>query len=523
MEKVVNKPWLQWMTERPTSTESSRSIYNLLENTAATYPERTAIIFQDELITYSSLKKSVDKLAGKWRQSGLKKGDRIGLMMANHPLYIITYYAAHALGLLVVQVNPLYTTRELMRIIEDSHMQYMVFDKTASTTVQLVSKEYTFTQCFTIENEQEELVSIYSLIESGAEIQTVETINPDEDVAVIQYTGGTGGEMKGVMLTHSNLTSNVAQGFEMYGKEITEEEVILTATPLYHVYAMTSAMNLGIYIGAAILLIPTFDVRNVLENIQKYKPSFFPGVPKMYNALISYPDVHQYDLSCLKNCTCGSAPLPIEIIKRFKQLTGVVIAEGFGLSEASPTTHRNPPVGNPKIGSIGIPIRDTDCKIIDENGQALGCNLVGELLIKGPQIMKGYLNNASETKKVLQNGWLHTGDLALMDEDGYFFIVGRKKELIIIDGFNIYPQEIEEVLYEFPGIQEVAVIGVQKSNTEELVKAFIVPKEDTTLDMDAIIEYCYLKLTRYKVPKQFEIIGELPRNTVGKVLKRLLT
>ncbi|WP_153731768.1 long-chain-fatty-acid--CoA ligase [Sporosarcina obsidiansis] len=522
MEKVVNKPWLQWFKENSVTTELTEcSIYKLLERTTNKYPERTAIIFNDEFCNYSTLKTSVDKLAGTWQEIGLKKGDRIGLMMSNHPLYIVSYYAAHALGLIVVQVNPLYTFRELIRISENSQMQYIVYDKTASPTVQAVKKLYEFTQCFSIEKE-EGFMSLDSLIENGVEIRTIEEIYPNEDIAVIQYTGGTGGDMKGVMLTHSNLTSNVSQGYEMYGIENAKEAVVLTATPLYHVYAMTSAMNLSIFMGASILLIAKFDVQIVLDSIRKYKPSFFPGVPKMYSAFINFQNIQRYDLSCLKYCTCGSAPLPIEVIKRFKELSGVMIAEGFGLSEASPTTHRNPVWGKQKVGSIGVPIRDTDCKIIDEDDYELGPNVVGELLIKGPQIMKGYWNNEIETKKALQNEWLHTGDLAMMDEEGYFFIVGRKKELIIINGFNIYPQEVEEVLYEYPDIQEVAVIGIVRDNSEEVIKAFIVPKTGVTLDLEVIKQFCCQKLAPYKVPKLFVIIKELPRNTVGKILKRLL-
>lgn len=523
LEETMKKPWLQWFEGRSSSLSlPETSLYSFLEKAEKQFPNRKAIVFKDEATDYRSLKEQVDKLAGKWQELGLKKGERIGLMLANHPLYVASYYAAQALGLIVVQVNPMYTFRELMKIAVDSGLQHIVFDELAKQTVEKVREVHTFERCFTIE-EDSNLPSIQSLINSGTAINGSVEINPHEDIAVIQYTGGTSGEMKGAMLTHHNLTSNVIQSHAMYGETMKKgEEVILTATPLYHVYAMTSAMNLGIHLGATILLFPKFEVQTVLESIQKYRPTFFPGVPKMYNAFINHPDIENFDLTCLNHCSCGSAPLPVEVLKRFENLTGGSIGEGFGLSEASPSTHRNPPFAKRKVGSIGIPLPGTDCIIVDDYGEELGPNCVGELLIKGPQIMKGYWNSEEETKKSLQNGWLYTGDLAMMDEEGYFYIVGRKKEMIIVGGFNIYPQEVESVLYEHPDIQEAAVVSIPKGGLEETIKSFIVPKDGVVIDIEEIKGYCYSKLTPYKVPKEFEVIEELPRNTVGKLLKRIL-
>lgn len=524
VKSSVNKPWEQWYEEKLLAIKLPEySIYTFLETSVERFPNHTAIVFENELTDYTTLKSQVDKLAGKWKEIGLKKGDRIGLMMGNHPFYIVSYYAAQALGLIVVQMNPMYTTRELMQIVIDSNTHYIVFDKMAKRTIEEVKAIYSFKQCFSVESDVSEFVSLQTLIESGKAIDRPEKINPHEDVAVIQYTGGTSGVMKGAMLTHYNLTSNVVQSIEMYGDTMKiGEEVILTVSPLYHVYAMTSGMNLSMYMGGMILLIPKFEIQNVLENIQKYRPTYFPGVPKMYNAFINYPDIEKYDLTCLNNCSCGSAPMPIEVIKRFEQLTGAVIGEGFGMSESSPSTHRNPPFAKRKVGSIGIPFPCTDCMIIDDNNTELGPNSVGELLIKGPQIMKGYWNSAEETKMALQNGWLYTGDMATMDEEGYFYIVGRKKEMIIVGGFNIYPQEVEGVLYEHPDIQEAAVVGIPHSELEEVIKAFIVPQDGVLIDLNEIKGYCYSKLTPYKVPKEFEVIERLPRNTVGKLLKRQL-
>ena len=524
MRKTVKRPWERWYAEGMSSLQLPEiSVYTLLKLTAKKFPDHTAIIFEDQLIDYKGLKSQVDKLAGKWKEMGFMKGERIGLMMVNHPYFIISFYAAQALGLIVVQLNPMYKPRELLQILIDSNASYIVYDQVASPTVEETKAIYDFSLCIRVDDQQTEGPSLLSLINSGKEIKESETINPHEDIAVIQYTGGTTGRMKGAMLTHYNLTSNVIQSSEMYGDlMVPGKEVVLAATPLYHVYAMTSAMNLGIYYGAAILLFSKFEIENVLMNIQKYRPTFFPGVPKMYNAFVNHPGIEKYGLDCLKKCSCGSAPMPVEVINRFEKLTGASIGEGFGLSEASPSTHRNPPLGKRKIGSVGIPFPKTDCMIVDEDNNEVPATGVGELLIKGPQIMKGYWNNEAETRKALQNGWLYTGDLAAMDEEGYFYIVGRKKEMIIISGFNIYPQEVESVLYQHPDIQEAAVVGIPHKEWGEVVKAFIVPKKNADIDLDEIEGYCYTQLTPYKVPKQIEIRKELPRNTVGKLLKRLL-
>jgi long-chain acyl-CoA synthetase len=521
-----DRPWYQWYKEQKPIHFPEVSLYTFLEQTVNRYREKTAIIFEDEEITYGELKRRVDQLAAAWKEMGFEKGERIGLMLANHPHYIVSYYAAQALGLIVVQINPHYTTRELLQIIHDSQVSYIIVDPISLKTLKEVKNVYSFKTIMLsqteVDEKENEYIKLETLINFPKQLEKYTDVNAKEDVAVIQYTGGTTGKMKGAMLTHYNLTSNVIQSYWMYGeKMIFGEEMILTATPLYHVYAMTSAMNLGIYIGAKILLFRKFEVNDVLEKIQKYQPTFFPGVPKMYNAFVNHPEIEKYHLKCLKFCSSGSAPLPVEVIRRFEQLTGAKIGEGFGMSETSPSTHRNPPFGKRKVGSVGIPFPDTDCKIVDENNQELGPKMVGELVIKGPQVMKGYWNNELETMKAIQNGWLYTGDLAMMDEEGYFYIVGRKKEMIIVGGFNIYPQEIEGVLYEHPDVKEAAVVGIPYAQ-EEIVKAYIVPKNNDEIDIEKLRRYCYTKLTKYKVPREFEIRESLPRNTVGKLLKRLL-
>ena len=496
------------------------NLYVILENSTKKYGEQTAIIFEDERWTYKKLKDYVDRLAGAWQQLGAEKGDRIGLMVSNHPSYVISYYAALKLGMMVVQINPLYTPRELLEIFHDADIAYLVAEHELPEKI-----PYSFKQVFLTETtvKKENFYNIYQLIHNTEPLGVTRQVSAKTDIAVIQYTGGTTGKKKGAMLTHFNLMANILQSKAFYGKRMYfGEETILTATPLYHVYGMTSGMNLGIYIGAANVLINKFELTKVLQFIQKYQPTFFPGVPKMYNAFVNYPDIASYDLTCFKMCTSGSAPLPDEILKQFEKLTGVLIGEGYGLSETSPTTHRTPPLGVSKIGSIGIPLPMTDCRIVNDKEEDLPERTIGELLIKGPQVMLGYWNKSEETEIALRDEWLYTGDLATMDEDGYFYIVGRKKEMILVGGFNVYPQEIEGILYEHPDVREAAVVGIPDREIGEIVKAYVVPKDGREINLIELKEHCYQNLTRYKVPKQFEIRDSLPRNTVGKLLKRIL-
>lgn len=519
-----------WMDHYPETTMISFDIpecnlYSLLETTAKKYAEQTAIIYETQRLTYQQLKDKVDRLANAWKQCGLQKGEFLGLMVSNHPTYVISYYAALKLGLTVVQINPQYTLRELLEIFNDSNASYLVTEPECLNKISGLQESHSFKEIFVTEPVVDSITHpcVLSLIEHASPLHETCAITSNEDIAVIQYTGGTTGNKKGAMLTHFNIIANVIQSKAFYGKKMRfGEETILTATPLYHVYGMTSGMNLSIYMGAANLIVNKFKLDHVLTLIETHRPTFFPGVPKMFNAFVNHPEIESFDLTSLKMCSSGSAPLPIEILKKFSELTGVAIGEGYGLSETSPTTHRNPPDGAMKIGSIGIPFPHTDCRIVDDNGEDLPAKTVGELLIKGPQVMLGYWNKPEETQQALRDGWFYTGDLATMDEDGYFYIVGRKKEMIIVGGFNVYPQEIEGVLYEHPHVLEAAVVGIPDGEAGEIVKAFIVPKAGRELDVKNLQEYCYQNLTRYKVPKQFEIIDSLPRNTVGKILKRLL-
>ncbi|MDQ0270416.1 long-chain-fatty-acid--CoA ligase [Cytobacillus purgationiresistens] len=504
------------------------SLYEMFDQAANRFGNQTATIFKDETLSYKELKRRIDGLAAEWVEKGYKKGDRIGLMLANHPDYITAYYAAQALGAIVVQMNPSYTAREVLQILHDTQINYVVADAKSIDTVRQIKELYSF-QHITLSTTVGEEATIHNaskmseVFMNAKPLQASAKVDSVEDVAVIQYTGGTSGKVKGAMLTHHNLVANVYQSYVLYRQRVEfGRETVLAATPFYHVYAMTSAMNLGIYLGARILIIEKFQVDDVLRQVKEYRPTMFPGVPKMYISFVNHPDAGVSGLNSLKVCSSGSAPLPIEIIKKFKEITGSNILEGFGMSETSPTTHRTPINGKHKHGSIGIPVPATDCRIVDKEHHFLGPNQVGELLIKGPQVMKGYWNKPEETAENLKDGWLYTGDLATMDDEGYFYIVGRKKEMIIFGGFNVYPQEVEGVLYEHPSIQEAAVVGLPDAESGEIAKAFIVAKEGTELDLEEIRAYCYTKLTPYKVPRLFEKIDQLPRNGVGKLLKRLL-
>src|SRR5699024_10865510 len=408
------------------------TIYSLLQKASEQYGERIAIIHGDSKITYKELRDKIDRLAATWKEIGLEKGKRIGLMVSNDPFYIISYYAAMKLGLICVQINPRYTPRELLEIVNDSTPKCIVVEEESINTINKIEGLYQFDHIFVTYSNNEKYQSIEELLKSTITFNEETEIDVKNDTAVIQYTGGTTGTIKGAKLTHFNLVANVYQSHAMYGNAMRlGKEMIITATPLYHVYGMTSGMNLGIYLGATILLIKKFDVKQVLEFIKQYQPTFFPGVPRMYNAIVNHKYIDKYGLDSLKFCSCGSAPLPLEVIRKFEKITGTVIGEGFGLSEASPSTHRNPYNGTRKIGSIGIPFPNTDCKIMGEDNVELPVGTIGELVIKGPQVMKGYWENEIETKHTIKNGWLYTGDLAKQDEDGYFYIVGRKKEMII--------------------------------------------------------------------------------------------
>lgn len=499
------------------------SLNELFMDSVENYENHTAITFFDKTYSYKEVNAYIQKVASAFKDMGIEKGDRIAIMLPNCPQYVFCYYAALQCGATIVQINPMYKEFELLHVLNDSKAKLMIaLDK----LLPLVNKIESDTALDHVLSVSLEGPSDFDrLVNHTLDSVSLAHIRPKEDVAVLQYTGGTTGRSKGAMLTHFNIVANTIQSAAT-GKVRTKlgAERVLVISPLFHVYGMTSGMNLTFHTGGNLILVPRFEIEETIKIIQKTKPTSFPGVPTMFIAILNYAREHNINLNFLEVCTSGSAPLSADVLKNFKETTGAPIAEGYGLSEASPTTHRNPISGLQKPGSIGIPIPNTDSKIVDiatgENDLAIG--EVGELVIKGPQVMKGYLNMPEETAQTIKNGWLFTGDLAKMDEDGFFYIVGRKKEMILASGFNVYPIEVEDVIYQHPKILEAAVIGVPDAYRGETIKAIVSLKTGASLTEEELIEYCKERLANYKVPRSVDFLEELPKTAVGKILKRKL-
>ncbi|MFC4770273.1 long-chain-fatty-acid--CoA ligase [Effusibacillus consociatus] len=506
-------------------------VFQFLSDTAEKFPEQTALRSEDQTYTYRQLKDQVDRWSKALADLGLQKGERVAVMFPNCPEYVISYYAVLQAGGIVVQTNPLYTENELAYIFQDSGTGWVISSFEHLEKLSRVREETDLRKLLLFGESSDPTHESGFIHDAGKLIASTPPsppnigIDPQQDVAVLQYTGGTTGRSKGVMLTHYNVVANAYQSFQFSSPVLQiPGEVLLGTSPLYHVYGMTSCMNVAVLIGGTMILLPKFDKDEVIEIIGKHRPTLFLGVPTMYISLLHHPKSAEVDMSSLKLCFCGSAPMPVEVIRLFEEKTGARIVEGYGLSEASPVTHRNPAVGLRKPGSIGIPFPNTEARIVDlETGtRDLAHGQAGELLVRGPQVMKGYWNNEEDTRSALRDGWLYTGDIAMMDEDGYFYIVGRKKEMIITGGFNVYPKEVEEVLYQHPGVQEVAVIGIPDSYRGEAVKAFIVPKPGAVITEQELMDFCRDQLAAYKRPRSVEFRDSLPKTAVGKILKRRL-
>jgi long-chain acyl-CoA synthetase len=525
-EMEVNRRWHKFYPEGvPYEIElSSMSLYDLLERTARDYPDQTAVIDRDQKWSYRELKRAVDRFASALYRLGFRKGDRIGVMLPNSVEYIISYYGIHRLGGILVQVNPMYQPYELEYIFQDSGAKWLITQRGHMRKLEQIGYDARLKLIFADGSSGVDGHDFYGLISnSSGELPPLEI--DSQDLAVLQYTGGTTGKAKGVMLTHFNLVNNVLQSFAFSAGEFKcPGERILSVTPFFHVYGMTGAMNVAVYAAATIICLDRFEVNRTLELIRRYQPTFFPGVPTMYIALLNHPDSASAGLDCIKICNSGSAPMPVEVMREFERKTGAKIVEGYGLSEASPVTHRNPIFGPRKPGSIGVPLPNTDAKIVDlETGTIeLPPGEPGELIIKGPQVMKGYWNKPEETAQALRDGWLYTGDIATMDEDGYFYIVGRKKEMIIASGYNIYPTEVEEVIYQHPAVAEACVFGVPDPYRGETVKAAVVLKDGANATEAELIDWCKERLAKYKVPQSVEFRKQLPKSTIGKILRRKL-
>ncbi len=547
-----DKPWLvSYEKGVPEFIEYEKvCLPAFLDRSAERFPERSALNFQGYRVGFRQLKEMVDRFATALTAFGVERGDRVALLLPNTIPCVAAYYAILKIGAIAVMNNPLYSDRELDHQFNDSGAKLLVtLDLLGNRMIDLRPK--TRIKQIVISSIGDYLPFpknwLFPLVAKkkklAADVKPAEEVfrwkavladhqpNPPsvalgyEDVAMYQYTGGTTGVSKGVMLTHANLSVNVQQCRAWFPTFKEGEEVMLGALPFFHVFGLTTAMNFAIYMAWENILVPKPQPEQLLETIGKFKPTFAPLVPTMYIGMLNHPDIDRTPLTSIKGCFSGSAPLPVEVIRDFEQRTGAVIVEGYGLTETSPVTHINPFAGaKRKVGSIGLPIPDTHCRIVDLNdGRTdLPAGEIGELLVKGPQVMAGYWNKPEATAETLVDGWLHTGDIGQMDAEGYFYIVDRKKDMIISGGFNVYPRDIEEVFFEHPKVQEASAIGIPHSTRGEAVKVFIVLKEGLNATQDEMIAFCREKLAKFKWPTEVEFRTELPKSNVGKVLKKEL-
>ncbi len=537
-----NKPWFSsWPKDVPRNLAYPKvPLHAVLEKTAKEHPEKVAIAYSEREITYAELDSLSNKFAGALAALGVKKGDRVAVFLPNIPQFVIAYYGVLKAGAVLTAISPLHKEREVVYQLGDSEAETIValdllypivekvWGKTKLKNVVVTSAEDYASKTAVSSSRVWQKPSVYSfqelLTEKGAEPPNVH-INPEEDLAALQYTGGTTGTAKGAMLTHLNLVSN-AVAFAAWIKGTTDE-TFLVALPLFHIYGMTTSMNVPISLAAKMVLLPKFDPAAVLETIQRHRVAVFCGVPTMYSVLLGNPELGRFDLTSIRVCISGASPLPPQVQKKFMEITSGFLAEGYGLTEASPVTHCNPvdkTMRTVRVGSIGLPLPDTDARIVDvKTGEkTLEAGETGELTVKGPQVMKGYWRKPEETAIVLRGGWLLTGDIAKMDQDGYFYITDRKKDLIKYKDYSVYPRELEDVLYEHPAVKLCAVVGKPAPVVGEVPKAFIVLKDSAKATEEEIMAFVKEKVAPYKAVREVEFRQALPISAAGKVLRRAL-
>lgn len=563
-ELLPERPWLRFYQPGvPAELDiPNRPLAWLLDNAVKHYASQAAVLYFGNRLTYAQLSTLANRFAVGLQKLGIAKGDRVAIALPNIPQYLIAYFGTLRAGAVAVPTNPLYTEREMRHQLADSgarvivmmddfyptvravrastSLEHIILTSPADYLPPLLRTLYPLSQRGAkhqeprlTDKERREDVMLLSMSEmlqsrakTGVELFDLHVSLSSDDLAVLQYTGGTTGLSKGAMLTHHNLLSNAFQA-RYWTPELHEgNEIALCVAPFFHSYGATVGMNLAILAGATILLLPRFTTKEVVQNIRKYRPTLFPGIPTMYLAIMREVGTHTEQLRSIKYCISGAAPLPAKIQEDFEAITGGKLVEGYGLSEASPVTHCNPLDEHCRNGTIGLPIPNVEAAIFDsKTGEKLPPAEVGEIMVKGPNIMRGYWNRPEETAAIFFDGWMHTGDLGKMDEDGYFTVVERAKDLIVASGFNVYPREVEEVLFQHPAIQEAAVAGAPDEYRGETVAAFIVLKpgipvtEETKQD---IVAYCKKNLTGYKVPKIIEFRETLPKSIIGKVLRREL-
>ena len=526
---------------------------HFLERSAADYGDADAILFMNRRLTYRQLEDQVDRFATALAALGVQKDTKVAIQLPNLPQTVIAFYATLSLGAQVVMTNPLYVEREIAHQWHDAGCSLAVVadflfeNRIRAIRNKLPVKNYVIASIPEYLKFPLNLLAPLKLkrahpplmgrVAPGDGIHFMKKIidatsprSPKidysmDDVAALQYTGGTTGVPKGAMLTHRNLSFNAQQIRAWFTGLEPGKEVWLSSLPFFHVFGLTVSMNLPVLAAAAMVVMPNpRDIPGLIRSIAKHRVTVFPAVPAQFNAINNYPGVESTDLSSVKVCVSGSAPLPADVLTKFEERTGGKIVEGFGLTEASPVTHVTPLLGRRKIGCIGLPLPATDAKVVDlEHGNTevpLGED--GELIVRGPQVMKGYWNQPDETAEAVRQGWLYTGDIARVDDDGFFFIAGRKKEMIIAGGYNIYPDEVDAVLAAHPAVLEAATVGVPDERRGETVKSFVVLKKGRTATAEELIAYCRTELAAYKIPRQVEFRDELPKSAVGKYLRHVL-
>jgi long-chain acyl-CoA synthetase len=549
----ASKPWLKSYDKGVPEKIQYEEICmpDILDRSAAKFPDRMALNFQGYIMNYKQLKDMVDRFAAWLAGVGVKKGDAVAIILPNMIPCVVAYYAIHRLGGIVVLNNPTYSDRELEHQLNDSGSKVMVtIDLLANRMIDLRPKTkvkqivvtsigdylpFPKNLLFPLVGKKKGLLPSTPMKQANDVYKWKDCIaksqpNPPkakltfDDTAMYQYTGGTTGVSKGVILTHGNISKQVQQLRAWFPRFANTSNINLGALPFFHVFGMSCAMNFSILLGWGDILIPRPQPEPLLEAIRKFKPNFAALVPTMYIGILNHPEFKNTDVTCFKGFFSGSAPLPVEVIHDFEKATGAVIVEGFGMTETTPVTHTNPFEGVRKIGSIGVPISDTECRIVDlDKGETdMPIGEPGEMIIRGPQVTKGYLNQPGETATLLRDGWCYTGDIATMDQDGYFYIVDRKKDMIITGGFNVYPRDVDEVYYEHPKVLEACSIGIPDAKRGENIKLFIVLKEGETATAEEMIEYGRQKLATYKLPSEVEFRKELPKSTVGKILRKEL-
>ncbi len=537
MKNGNSYPWLKHYDDgvSPHIPYPNITLPAILKSAALSYPFRDCIIHKNEKISFLDLERLSSQLAVSLKEWGVQKGDRVGIIMENTPGFVKSFFSILKAGGVVVAINPNYKNPEIEYIVEDSDIQVLIVDITQEMLLHSLRQ---IESVKLILKEDEKLkrydkFSIYSKIQNyeikkpipyKSEIAELPIIFPD-DPAVFQYSGGTTGTPKAAVGLHHNLVANVYQ-FSEWLKSIDKTSLkFLSVIPFYHVYGMVLAMCLPIKMGATLLTLENMrSMEEIIDTISHHKPDVFPCVPSLFRAMMKSPLIREIQKGDLRICISGSAPLEVDILNLFEVKTGAKILEGYGLSEAPTATHCNPLEGQRKPGSIGLPLPDVESIIVDmEEGKTkLPIGVEGELIIRGPQVMREYYNRESETRITLREGWLFTGDIARMDEEGYTYITGRKKDLIKVSGFQVWPLEIETVMRRYPGVVDVVVAGIYDEKTGERPKAWIIPGEEFLLDSLKLQRFCKKFLADYKVPKEFEVVRDFPRSNIGKVLRREL-